>query len=114
MFCHTSEKSAAAVFGALALCLLIIIQLPDWRLLNTVLVHVVINTLMVKFGCKNQRLEKDIARLAALIYLASFLTGGLLTRLQTHLTKIWFLDFLLLCGRELSGSLPRASWYTRD
>lgn len=88
---------AAAVFGALALCLLIIIQLSDWRLLNTVLVHVVINTLMVKFGCKIKGWKKILQGLL-LLYLASFLTGGLLTRLQTHLTKSGFWTFLLLAA----------------
>lgn len=91
------KSLAAAAFGAFFLSLLIIIQLPGGKLLNTILVHVVINTLMVKFGCKIKG-WKTIIRGLLLLYLASFLTGGLLTWMQTHLTKSGFWTFLLLAA----------------
>ena len=66
---------AGGVFGALALSLIVIIWLPERQILNTILVHVVINTIMVKFGCKIKGWNKLLQGVLAL-YLISSLFGG--------------------------------------
>lgn len=38
-----------AFIGAAGVCMLVLV--PGSRVLNTILVHVVINTIMVRFGC---------------------------------------------------------------
>ena len=68
---------AGGAFGALSVSLLIATGLLSQKFLNTILVHVVINTIMVKFGCKIKDWHKLLQGLL-LLYLTSFLTGGLL------------------------------------
>lgn len=68
-----------ACIGAAGICLLALS--PVSRVLNTILVHVVINTMMVRFGCKLNKI-RELVKGVLLLYAASFLLGGLLTFLQ--------------------------------
>lgn len=83
-----------SVLGALGLCLIIIIP-GKHILLNTMLVHVVINTIMVKFGCKIKNWRKLIQGIL-LLYAASFLCGGLLLVLERYTGQVGLKTFLFL------------------
>lgn len=62
-----------ALIGGAGVCLLILCSAG--QVLNTVLAHVVINTLMVRFGCKI-RGWCDLIRALLFLYLAAFFLGG--------------------------------------
>lgn len=83
-----------SILGALGVSLLII-----WPgkhiLLNTILVHVVINTIMVKFGCKINHWRRLIQGIL-LLYAASFLCGGMLLILRRYIGAQGLLTFLFL------------------
>ena len=90
---------AGGAFGALSVSLLIAMGMLSQKFLNTILVHVVINTIMVKFGCKIKDWHKLLQGLL-LLYLASFLTGGLLTVMRRYFSRtgFWFFLFLAATG----------------
>lgn len=71
-----------AVIGAGGICLLAIH--PGSRMMNTILVHVVINTLMVRFGC-NLRKIRSLCRGILILYAAGFLLGGAMLALRNHI-----------------------------
>lgn len=82
-----------AVIGAVGIC--IVTLYPGSRMLNTLLVHVVLNTIMVRFGC-NLRKKRILIKGVFLLYAAAFLLGGamqLLLRLTgtkgTRMFVIW-------------------------
>jgi stage II sporulation protein GA (sporulation sigma-E factor processing peptidase) len=62
-----------ACMGAIGICLIAVC--PGSRLLNTILVHVVVNTMMVRFGC-NIKKSGDLFQGICLLYTAGFLSGG--------------------------------------
>ncbi|HIS26430.1 MAG TPA: sigma-E processing peptidase SpoIIGA [Candidatus Pullilachnospira intestinigallinarum] len=70
---------AGAAIGAAGICLPAIV--PAGRLLNTILIHVVVNTIMVRFGC-NLKKWREIAQGVLVLYGAGFLLGGMLLMLQ--------------------------------
>lgn len=70
---------AGAAIGAAGICLLAVI--PMGWILNTILIHVVVNTIMVRFGC-NLKKWKEIVRGVLFLYGAGFLLGGMLLMLQ--------------------------------
>ena len=90
---------AGGAFGALSVSLLIAMGMLSQKFLNTILVHVVINTIMVKFGCKIKDWHKLLQGLL-LLYLASFLTGGLLMVMRRYFSRtgFWFFLFLAATG----------------
>ncbi len=70
---------AGAAIGAAGICLLAVF--PMGRILNTILIHVVVNTIMVRFGC-NLKKWREIAQGVLVLYGAGFLLGGMLLMLQ--------------------------------
>ncbi len=70
-----------AVTGAGGLCLLAVH--PGSRIVNTILVHVVINTLMVRFGC-NLRKIRELCKGVLMLYAAGFLSGGIMQLIQRY------------------------------
>lgn len=83
-----------SILGALGVCLIII-----WPgkniILNTILVHVVINTIMVKFGCKIKN-WRTLVQGILLLYAASFLCGGALMLLRQYTGPVGLKAFLFL------------------
>ncbi|MGI6006815.1 MAG: sigma-E processing peptidase SpoIIGA [Ruminococcus sp.] len=88
---------AGGAFGAFALSVSVAMGLLQWRFLNTILVHVVINTIMVKFGCKIKDWHKLLQGLL-LLYLASFLTGGVLSVMRRYFSRPGLWGFLFLAA----------------
>ncbi|NCC42642.1 MAG: hypothetical protein EOM18_03465 [Clostridia bacterium] len=70
-----------ACIGAAGLCLLAIF--PGSRLLNTILVHVVVNTMMVRFGCNIKKI-RNLVKGVLLVYAASILLGGAQQLIQRY------------------------------
>lgn len=66
---------AAAAFGAAGYCLLLVV--PFGLLWKNILTHVVVNTVMVSFGC-GLRTGKKIGKGIAGLYIAGFLLGGMM------------------------------------
>lgn len=64
-----------ALIGAAGLCLLTVC--PGSRMMNTILVHVVMNTLMVRFGCNLKKI-RELCKGILVLYGFSFLMGGML------------------------------------
>lgn len=83
-----------SVLGALGVCLIIIWPARS-TILNTILVHVVINTFMVKFGCKIKD-WRMLIRGILLLYAASFLCGGALLLLRQYTGPVGLKTFLFL------------------
>lgn len=70
---------AGAVIGAAGICFLAVF--PMGRILNTILIHVVVNTIMVRFGC-NLKKWREIVQGVLVLYGAGFLLGGMFLMLQ--------------------------------
>lgn len=82
---HSSATLGRSLLGALmgagGICLLALH--PGSRILNTILVHVVINTLMVRFGC-NLKKVRELCKGVLVLYAAGFLLGGMLLLFQRY------------------------------
>ena len=107
-----ARSLAGGAFGALALSLSIAAGLPFRRILNTILVHVVINTIMVKFGCKIKDWHKLLQGLL-LLYLASFLTGGVLSVMKRYFSCPGLWGFLFLAATSYLIITAAVLLYTR-
>ena len=83
-----------AFIGAGGICLLAL--RPGSRMMNTILVHVVINTLMVKFGCKLSKI-RELLRGVLVLYTASFLLGGMIMLIRKY-AGTWGIQVFLLSG----------------
>ncbi|MGI6010534.1 MAG: sigma-E processing peptidase SpoIIGA [Ruminococcus sp.] len=108
---HLSSLAGGA-FGALALSLTIAFGLPQRRFLNTILVHVVINTIMVKFGCKIKDWHKLLQGLL-LLYLTSFLIGGVLSVIMRYFSRPGLWGFLFLAATSYLIITAAVLVYTR-
>lgn len=64
-----------ALMGAAGICILAVFPLHQWQ--NRVAAHAVINTLMIKSGCKIKK-TGDMLKGIFLLYMNSFLFGGIL------------------------------------
>lgn len=64
-----------ALVGAVGICILAVFPLSQWQ--NRVAAHAVINTLMIKSGCKIKK-TGDMLKGIFLLYMNSFLLGGIL------------------------------------
>lgn len=79
------RSMVGACIGASVICLLICF--PGTPIMNTLLVHVVGNTVMVRFGCKLKRIKKLCAGVL-LLYGSAFLMGGFLQLIQKYVRGI--------------------------
>ncbi|MBS6196020.1 MAG: sigma-E processing peptidase SpoIIGA [Clostridiales bacterium] len=81
---HGSATPGRSLLGALAgaagACIPVIF--PGNRFLNTILVHVIINTIMVRFGCNLKKI-RVLIKGVFLLYAAAFLLGGMMQLLKT-------------------------------
>lgn len=82
-----------ACLGAGGICILALHPLKTW--LNMVLVHGVINTLMVRFGCNLKRI-KELLRGTVILYGAGFLLGGMMEFLRRMTGTEGVINFLLI------------------
>ena len=83
-----------ALIGAVGICLIAL--WPGSRILNTILVHVVINTLMVRFGC-NLKTVREILKGVLILYICSFLLGGMMLFWQSRM-EMREIKIVLLAG----------------
>ena len=83
-----------ALIGAVGICLIAL--WPGSRILNTILVHVVINTLMVRFGC-NLKTVREILKGVLILYICSFLLAGMMLFLQSRM-EMREIKMVLLAG----------------
>ena len=95
---HSSATLGRSLLGALigagGVCLLAIH--PGSRIMNTILVHVVINTLMVRFGC-NLKTVREILKGVLILYICSFLLGGMMLFWQSRM-EMREIKMVLLAG----------------
>lgn len=103
---------AGGVLGALAVSLMTILQLSGRQFLNTILVHVVINTMMVKFGCKIKGWNLLI-RGVMLLYLTSFIMGGLMIQIRRRMQISTFPAFLFLAAASYLCVTAAVQGYNR-
>lgn len=71
-----------ALIGAVALCLVTVVPIP-WPWVKFLLFHLVINTLMVKIGL-GLLWNRNLLRAVILLYISSFLLGGILEYLRQY------------------------------
>lgn len=81
-----------ALSGAAGICLMAVF--PQSRTVNTILIHAVINTIMVRFGC-NLKTWKETAQGILVLYGAGFLLGGMLLMLRRYTSSRGVCAFLL-------------------
>ncbi len=93
-----------AAIGAAGICLLAVF--PMGRILNTILIHVVVNTIMVRFGC-NLKKWREIAQGVLVLYGAGFLLGGMLLMLQRATGSRGVRAFFLRGHRQLYAPCGR-------
>ena len=95
---HSSATLGRSLLGALigagGVCLLAIH--PGSRIMNTILVHVVINTLMVRFGCKLKKI-RELVKGILVLYMAAFLLGGMMMLVQRY-SGSWGIRVCLFSG----------------
>lgn len=95
---HSSATLGRSLLGALigagGVCLLAIH--PGSRIMNTILVHVVINTLMVRFGCKLKKI-RELVKGILVLYMAAFLLGGMMMLIQRY-SGSWGIRVCLFSG----------------
>ena len=84
-----------AVTGAAGYCFLVLIPWNRW--IHMIVAHGLINTIMVKIGCKPETVFQLI-RKTVLLYGASFLLGGLLEVLLRITGEKGLLVFLVISG----------------
>ena len=81
-----------ACIGSAGVCMLLVC--PVTRYLNILLVHVVINTLMIRFGCGVKKIQELILGVV-LLYVCTFFMGGFLQffkqEMGTHNVYFWML-----------------------
>ena len=88
LLCGTAtpfRSMVGACIGAFVVCLLTIF--PVSPMVNTLLVHVVGNTIMVRFGC-NLKTIKKICAGVLLLYGTTIFMGGFLQLIQNHVGGI--------------------------
>lgn len=88
------RSMAGACIGALGVCLLACF--PAAPIVNTILVHVALNTIMVRFGCNLKQVKNMLAGVL-LLYGTAFLMGGFLQMIRRY-TGTNSIKILLLAG----------------
>lgn len=113
---HTAtwmQSLLGAVLGAGGICLLAVF--PQNRAISTLLIHVAVNTIMVRFGCSLKTWKETLQGLLFL-YGAGFLLGGLMLLLRRTtgsrgLAACFFLGTvsygILALGIRISGRMKR-------
>lgn len=73
-----------AVVGAFLTCIIVILSIPS--VLKFILFHVFVNTCMIRAGLKIKA-KTDFARALFLLYIGSFLLGGILQSLHNYMRE---------------------------
>lgn len=95
-----------AVVGAAGICILAVFPLHQWQ--NRVAAHAVINTLMIKSGCKIKK-TGDMLKGIFLLYMNSFLLGGILQVILRNFPQK-NTGILLLSGMAAAVTIAVAGW----
>lgn len=99
-----------ALLGAAGICILAVFPLRQWQ--NRVAAHAVINTLMIKSGCKIKK-TGDMLKGIFLLYMNSFLLGGILQVILRNFPQK-NTGILLLSGMAAAVVTAVAVWLARQ
>lgn len=98
-----------ACIGSAGVCVLL--MYPFHRILNILLVHVVINTMMIRFGCGVKKIQELIPGIF-LLYVSAFLLGGFLQYLQSAFGPYSAYGGMILTAAYY-GVIALLNWYQR-
>lgn len=96
-----------ACIGSAGVCVLLIY--PYSRILNILLVHVVINTMMIRFGCGVKKIRELILGVF-MLYVATFFIGGFLQYVQT-IVDTYRIYIGMLLTAVCYGGVVLLHWY---